>query len=158
MRQGGKGRGMRINAAAVFTAAMAVCSIAAVVPMLIAGRATAQAPAAAPTGSMDGAKLYQADCSACHQVDGKGIPGAFPALAGSAIVKGPDVGYLALVLNGRGGMPAFKPELDDASLAQILTYVRTAWGAQGGPITVSAVAVARGSDTPYTPPPTIQAH
>src|SRR5499427_10079215 len=36
-----------------------------------------------------GAIIYAANCAACHQATGKGVPGAFPALDGSKIVKGP---------------------------------------------------------------------
>jgi len=36
----------------------------------------------------DGKQLYAANCAACHQLDGRGIPGAFPALAGSRVVQG----------------------------------------------------------------------
>src|SRR5699024_1959265 len=39
---------------------------------------------------LDGAALYASNCAACHQPDGKGLVGAFPALAGSAIVNGDD--------------------------------------------------------------------
>ena len=35
---------------------------------------------------------------------------------------------VAVLLNGRGGMPAFRNELDDAQVVDVLTYVRTAWG------------------------------
>ena len=148
---------MRINPAAMIVAAMAICTVALVTPMLLAGHATAQPPAASGAPE-SGEALYKANCSACHQVNGKGIAGAFPSLIGSPVVDGPDAGYLALVLNGRGGMPAFKPELDDATLASAMTYVRGAWSNKGAPITAAAVATARGSDTPYTPPPTLQAH
>ena len=36
-----------------------------------------------------GEKVYTANCVACHQATGKGIPGAFPALDGSKVVTGP---------------------------------------------------------------------
>lgn len=34
-----------------------------------------------------GAELFAANCAACHQADGKGLPGAFPPLAGSDYIK-----------------------------------------------------------------------
>ena len=39
-----------------------------------------------------GEKVYAANCAACHQANGKGVPGAFPALDGSQMVNGPQDG------------------------------------------------------------------
>ena len=43
-----------------------------------------------------GEKVYAANCVACHQANGKGVPGAFPALDGSKIVNGPADAQIAL--------------------------------------------------------------
>ena len=37
----------------------------------------------------EGEKVYNANCVACHQANGKGIPGTFAALDGSKIATGP---------------------------------------------------------------------
>ncbi len=87
--------------------------------------------------------LFAANCSACHQRNGQGIPQAFPALAGDALVQGDPQGVVALLLNGRGGMPAFKAQLDDAQIAAVATYVRGAWGNHAGPVPATLVAQAR---------------
>jgi len=81
-----------------------------------------------------GEKVYQANCVACHQVNGKGVPPAFPALDGSKVVLGPQDAQLALVLNGKPGtaMASFK-QLTDVELAAVLTYTRTAWGNKADP-------------------------
>ncbi|HTQ01410.1 MAG TPA: cytochrome c oxidase subunit II, partial [Casimicrobiaceae bacterium] len=57
-----------------------------------------------------GATIYAANCVACHQATGKGVPGAFPALEGSKVVNGPAEGQIAIVLNGKAGtaMPSWK--------------------------------------------------
>ncbi|MET0207850.1 MAG: cytochrome c, partial [Burkholderiaceae bacterium] len=86
---------------------------------LCAGAALAQT---AP-GSADGKTLFAKNCAACHQADGRGIPGAFPALAGNSFVQGPGKDVAGVVLNGRGGMPSFREELSRATIAQILSYV-----------------------------------
>ena len=54
-----------------------------------------------------GAKVYAANCVACHQATGKGVPGAFPALDGSPVVNGPKDAQIKTVLNGvvRDGEP-----------------------------------------------------
>ncbi|MDB5457811.1 MAG: cytochrome [Caulobacter sp.] len=87
--------------------------------------------------------LFMDNCSACHQPTGKGVTGAFPALAGNPFVQGDPALVSVTVLNGRGGMPAFKDDLTDADLAAVLTYVRSAWGNKAKPVTVAQVRAAR---------------
>jgi mono/diheme cytochrome c family protein len=87
--------------------------------------------------------LFTDNCSACHQPTGKGIPGAFPALAGNPFVQGDPALVSVTVLNGRGGMPAFRDDLTDADLAAVLTYVRSAWGNKARPVTAAQVRAAR---------------
>ena len=93
------------------------------------------------------AKFLEA-CSACHQPSGKGIPGAFPALAGDPFVKGPATQVVATVLNGRGGMPAWKIDLTDAQIAAAITYIRSAWGTAASAVTAEMVAAERAKATP----------
>jgi len=91
----------------------------------------AQPPGAAPYGQY---------CAVCHQANGKGMPGAFPPLADSPVVTG-DPHYLARVvlygLQGRivvGGqtynsaMAGLAKNMNDAQIAQVLTYIRSSWG------------------------------
>lgn len=73
-----------------------------------------------------GEKVYAANCVACHQANGKGVPGAFPALDGSPVVNGPKVEQMKVVLNGRKGMPPFK-QLSDTEIAAVITYTRNNW-------------------------------
>ena len=80
-----------------------------------------------------GEKLYAANCAACHQPTGKGMPPAFPALDGSKIATGPKAGHLAIVLKGKSGtsMASFA-QLSDADLAAIITFERNSWGNKTG--------------------------
>jgi cytochrome c oxidase subunit 2 len=75
-----------------------------------------------------GAKVFAGNCAACHQANGKGVPGAFPALDGSKIVNGPPEAQLQLVLNGKPGtaMASFK-QLSNTEIAAVIAYTRTAW-------------------------------
>lgn len=75
-----------------------------------------------------GAAIYSKNCSTCHLPDGKGVPGAFPAIAGSAVVKGDINAQANLIINGKGGMPAFGKMLKADELAQVITYTRNALG------------------------------
>jgi len=80
-----------------------------------------------------GEKVFAANCAACHQASGKGVPGAFPALDGSKVVNGPKAAQVALVLNGKPGtaMAAWK-QLSDAEIAAVITYTRNSWGNRTG--------------------------
>jgi cytochrome c oxidase subunit 2 len=80
-----------------------------------------------------GEKVFAANCAACHQATGKGVPGAFPALDGSKVVSGPKAGQISLLLNGKAGtaMVAWK-QLSDADLAAVITYTRNSWGNKTG--------------------------
>jgi cytochrome c oxidase subunit 2 len=93
-----------------------------------------------------GEKVYQANCVACHQANGKGVPPAFPPLEGSKLVLGDPAGHMDIVLNGKQGtaMASFK-QLSDVELAAVLTYTRNAWGNQAaeGVIQPAVVKAAR---------------
>ena len=102
--------------------------------------------------------LFNDNCSACHQTSGKGVKGAFPALAGDPFVQGDAAPMLATVLAGRAGMPAFKDDINDADLASLLTYVRTSWGNKGKPVTPADVAAARVKLKAGKKPASLQAH
>ena len=74
-----------------------------------------------------GEKVYSANCVACHQATGKGVPGAFPALDGSAVVNGPRAGQIDILLNGKNAMPAWKGVLSDTEIAAVITFTRNSW-------------------------------
>ena len=92
-----------------------------------------------------GAKVFAANCAACHQASGKGVPGAFPALDGSKVATGPKAAHIATVLKGRPGtaMASFL-RLTDVELAEVITYERNAWGNKtGDAIQPAEIAAAR---------------
>jgi cytochrome c oxidase subunit 2 len=99
--------------------------------------ATAAASAAAGrTYTLDelkteGEKVYGRSCVACHQANGQGLPGAFPALAHGAITTGPIAGHVDIVMNGskkNPAMAAWKDQLSDLELAAVITYERNVFG------------------------------
>lgn len=73
---------------------------------------------------------YEKSCVMCHQSTGLGLPPSFPALKNSRVVTGPAMGNIAFVLTGVPGtaMQAFGEQLDNTTLAAIITYTRNAWG------------------------------
>lgn len=117
--------------------------------MALAGlAATAILPAQEPAAAPDPAKVFSDNCAACHQEDGKGIEGAFPALAGDKFVLGPPGPAIHVVLEGRAGMPTFKDDLTDAQIAAALTHVRASWGNADAPVTTAQVARMRKGEAP----------
>jgi mono/diheme cytochrome c family protein len=100
-------------------------------------------PIRAGAQGADGKSLFAKNCAACHQANGKGIPGAFPALAGNGVAQGAPGEVATVLLKGRGGMPDFSGSLDDAEIAQVLSYVRTSWGNSAEPLTEQEVGAQR---------------
>jgi len=85
-----------------------------------------------------GENVYKAHCAACHQPDGKGMPPAFPALAGSKIATGDKAAHMDIVMNGkiRDGQPtamaAFGKQLNDVDIAAVITFERNSFGNSTG--------------------------
>lgn len=74
-----------------------------------------------------GEKVYTSNCIACHQANGKGVPGSFPALDGSPVVNGPKGHQIDIVMHGKGAMPAWQPVLSNTEIAAVITYTRNHW-------------------------------
>ena len=89
-----------------------------------------------------GEEVYNANCSGCHQKDGSGIPGVFPAMIGSEVTNGPADYQIGMVLNALRGMPAFKM-LSDTDIASVITYERRSFGNNGSVVQPSDVTSAR---------------
>ena len=108
-----------------------------------------------------GEALYMQHCSACHQPDGKGIPGFFPPLADNERVNSDDpdliqkylrriiFGYHGgLIVNNQmysGRMPpiGYVGRLNDSELLKLVNYQRSAWGSNARPVSFSELAKAR---------------
>ncbi len=113
------------------------------------------AAAAAESPVAQGRKLYAANCVACHQPTGMGIPGQFPPLAKSEYVNGGSKRLGMILLKGvqgplkveglpyNGAMPAWEKVLTDKKIAAILTYIRQEWGNTSGEIKPEQIAAAR---------------
>jgi cytochrome c oxidase subunit 2 len=87
-----------------------------------------------------GEQVYAKACLACHQANGEGIPGAFPALKNSPIALGEPGPHIDIVLNGKAGtaMQAYRDQLSAVELAAVITYERNAWGNKVGDIVTPA--------------------
>lgn len=81
-----------------------------------------------------GDKVYHSTCAACHQPNGQGLPGVFPALAGSKIATGPKEVHIHRVVFGKPGtaMAAYGKQLSPADIAAVVTYERNSFGNHDG--------------------------
>jgi len=113
--------------------------------------ASASAEAANPASASDGAVVYTANCSSCHQADGAGVSGAFPPLAGNPVVTGNPTAVIAIVKNGLDGkvvanghaysgiMPRWGGVLSDEQIASAITYIRSSWHNRAAGVSVAQV-------------------
>lgn len=82
-----------------------------------------------------GEKVYQNNCAACHQTNGEGIPGSFPAIKGSQVATGELSTHLSMVVNGSPNNPsmqAFGNQLSEVDIGAVITYQRNAFGNKTG--------------------------
>jgi len=105
-----------------------------------------------------GKSIYASVCQACHQADGKGIPGAFPPLAGSDYFKGNPSKVASAITHGLSGsitvngkvyngvMPT--QTLGDEEVANVVTFVMNNLGNGGGEITPAQVSAIRKTGAP----------
>lgn len=122
---------------------------------------TAAAESAASSGGFDktrGKQVFAANCAACHQATGLGLPGVFPPLKGNSAVTDPDPSkHIHVVLHGLQGetvdgiqyaaaMPAFADVLSDDEIAAVINHERTSWGNDSKLVTPKQVAEVRNQD------------
>jgi nitrite reductase (NO-forming) len=130
---------------------------------------TVLGPAAPPSQPADtreaklaaGARVYAQTCAACHQPSGRGLPRAFPPLAGSDFLMADKERAIGIVLGGLKGRVTVNGEtfdgimppqshLSDDDLASVLTYVRSSWGNAGDEVTRDEVRRRRAADMTFT--------
>ena len=99
-----------------------------------------------PTLLPRGQEIYDKRCADCHGAQGQGAPGAYPGLAGNrALTMASPANLVRVVLSGGFppatagnprpyGMPPFGHELNDADVASVVTFIRSAWGNDAGPV------------------------
>lgn len=103
---------------------------------------------------LPGRVLYNQICAVCHMPDGSGSGQMQPPLMGSSVVAGDPAQAIAVVLHGpaevlpknrpkyENVMPAFS-FMADKDIAEILTYVRAAFGKNASAISAGDVAAVR---------------
>ncbi|ORT73694.1 c-type cytochrome [Pseudomonas mosselii] len=124
-----------------------------------------QAVAAGP--DTPGAHTYATRCASCHGLDGKGQAEWMPPLAGAtSMLAAENASAINITLNGSQRivaagvpdayrMPAFREQLSDQEIAQVLSFARGAWGNHGGEVQAKAVGTLRGHTDPASSSPII---
>jgi len=99
-----------------------------------------------------GAQIFSQNCASCHQANGQGQAGVFPALAGDKdVVAANPAGIEHTLLYGLNGkvidgksygaqMPAWKGQLSNDDIAAVITYIRSSWGNKASPVTPAMLA------------------
>jgi mono/diheme cytochrome c family protein len=102
-----------------------------------------------------GQAIYEDRCAACHISSGAGAPTLFPRLMKAPLVQSDDPTSLirVVLIGSRAGataaaptasaMPAFGWNLNDEEVADVLTYIRNAWGNAAAPVQPASVATLR---------------
>jgi mono/diheme cytochrome c family protein len=85
-----------------------------------------------------GKSIYISQCSHCHQENGEGFANTYPPLAGNPIVMLHDPEpTITTVLHGRDAMPSYYDTLTVEERAQVISYIRQAWGNNASTINTS---------------------
>lgn len=115
------------------------------------GRKTGPSAKVDPKTFALGKQIYADKCALCHGANGEGNVPHYPPLAGNqSIEMDSAVNPIRIVLNGGFppgtkrnpqpyGMPPFGQELNDVEAAAVVTFIRTAWGNHGQPVTARQV-------------------
>ena len=106
------------------------------------------------TSYKKGRDLYGNSCGACHQAHGKGLANMAPTLAKSDWVNGSLSRLIGVAVHGLSGpikvngklaknIPPIMPPhgyMKDEELADVLTYVKNAWGNRSGSVSAQEIA------------------
>ena len=129
--------------------------------------ATTQLLSSGVAPSMPGTATYLERCAACHGRDGQGRGEWLPPLAGASSLLAPEsASAINITLNGAGRaiaagipdayrMPALRSQLSDREVAEVLTFVRSAWGNRAGAVTLEQVQALREHTNPASSDPII---
>ena len=104
-----------------------------------------------------GKEIYEHLCLACHQADGKGLPGLYPPLTSGSWVSGSVTPLIRVITHGLTGpitvdgktygvaipLPMPPMGLTDVQAAEVLTYIRNNFGNNAPPVSVETVTSER---------------
>ena len=103
-----------------------------------------------------GQDVYMTNCMSCHMINGEGVAGVYPPLAGEDSLLADVNMNIDIILKGQNGevmvngqqyntdMPS-QEYLTDEQIADVLNYVRNTWGNKAEMIVPEQVKVQRDS-------------
>lgn len=125
------------------------------------------APKLVDRQSIPGAQTFETKCGFCHGSDGRGRNQWIPPLAGAASsLTSENASQINVTLNGSDRvvsngvpdsyrMPAYRNQLSDQQIADVLSYVRSAWGNHGGPVSAEEIRALREHTDPASSNPIV---
>jgi len=105
-----------------------------------------------------GELIYEKHCQDCHGVSGQGMPNIYPPLAGNrSVTMASSLNTIRSVLYGGYppsttgnlrpyGMPPYQHIIYDIEIAQVVSYIRNAWGNIGSLVSPFDVDQSRGNE------------
>jgi cytochrome c6 len=123
-----------------FTSVICLWSVGLFTSMSVATAAT-ENDSVATQALERGRALFLDNCAECHQSNGRGLKGIYPSLASSEVVRGSGTDVALQLIIGRGEMPSFAGAMSPQDMADVVTYVRNAWGNKGDAI--DAISIER---------------
>ncbi len=103
-----------------------------------------------------GKKIYETRCLVCHQADGGCVPNMNAPLDGASNVVGNNIARLVRIIRAGysekvpldgmyyNNVMTPNPDLKDADIANVLSYIRTSWSNKASKITVAQVQAVKG--------------
>jgi mono/diheme cytochrome c family protein len=100
---------------------------------------------------VNGKKIYETRCLVCHQADGGGVPNMNAPLDGASNVVGNDIARMVKIIkkgyNERVALDGSyysnamtpNPDLTDAAIADVLSYIRNSWSNKASMVTTAQV-------------------
>lgn len=121
------------------------------IPFSLIGLAFFSTQKAAAQNLANGKKIYETRCLVCHQADGGGVPNMNAPLDGASNVVGNDIARMVKIIrngyNERVALDGFyysnamtaNPDLKDADIADVLSYIRNSWSNKASKVTLAQV-------------------
>jgi mono/diheme cytochrome c family protein len=100
---------------------------------------------------VNGKKIYETRCLVCHQADGGGVPNMNAPLDGASNVVGNDIARMVKIIkkgyNERVALDGSyysnamtpNPDLTDAAISDVLSYIRNSWSNKASMVTIAQV-------------------
>ena len=121
------------------------------IPFCLIGLTVFSSEKLAAQNMANGKKIYELRCLVCHQADGGGVPNMNAPLDGASNVVGNDIARMVKIIrngyNERVALDGFyysnamtaNPDLKDADIADVLTYIRNSWSNKASKVTLAQV-------------------